>query len=221
MTNTLNVLIADHSPLYCKGIELALECSSRSYSLRTVASLSELEGVLLSDDVFDLLVVDAGLPGLKRFYQLKMLLARQVQGRLLILTELCGDSFVKKAFRSGAHGVALKSLTQGELLEAIGSILIGGRFQPKHDDCVCIHARETDCLVKALLLLSEREKGVLKYLKDGLPNKEIAWHLSLTEPTVKSHISNIYRKLNMKNRTKLALTIHRMEPAGIERYGLA
>ena len=220
MTNTLNVLIADHSPLYCKGIELTLEYSGRSCHFQTVKSLDELEAAILGNNEIDLLVVDAGLPGLNYFFQLKRLLGGRVQLPMLVLTESCSPSFLHKVFRSGARGVALKSSSLKQLSEAMDSIRSGEQWRPEKNNRDCLNASEINYTVEALVLLSDREKWVLKYLKDGLPNKLIAWHMSLTEPTVKSHVSRIYRKLNMKNRTKLALTIQQMEPEGIERFGL-
>lgn len=221
VSDILNMLVADCSPLYCKGVELALQSSGRTCQVQTVKSFDELEAAISQNSKLDLLVVDAGLPGLNTFFQLRRSLCDSAELPVLMLVELCSPAFVHKAFRFGARGVALKSSSRSELNKAVDTVLNEGQWRPVQDNHMWLNVSENNYLIDALVLLSDREKCVLKHLKDGLPNKQIAWHMSLTEPTVKSHVSRIYRKLNMKNRTRLALTIQQMEPAGIERYGLA
>lgn len=221
MSDIINILIANCSPLYSKGIELALQSSGRICQIQTVKSLESLEAAISENSRLDLLVVDAELPGLSSFFELRRLLSSSVELPVLFLDELCSPSLVNKAFHFGVRGVVLKSSSRREFNNAVEMVLNEGQWQPDQNSHLRLKAHENSYVIDSLVLLSNKEKCVLKHLKDGLLNKQIASHMSVSEHTVKSHITRIYRKLNMKNRTRLALAIHQMAPAGIERYGLA
>ena len=221
MSDIINILVADCSPLYCKGIELALQSSGRICQVKTVSSFDELEADMSRNNKLDLLVVDGRLPGLSSFFQLKKLLGESAELPVLILVEHCSSAFAHKAFSFGATGIALKSSSRSELNKAVDKVLSKEKWWPVQDTQKWLNVNENNCIIDALVLLSDKEKCVLKHLKDGLMNKQIARHMSIAEATVKSHVSKIYRKLNMKNRILLAVTIQQMEPAAIARYGLA
>ncbi|MFC6670018.1 LuxR C-terminal-related transcriptional regulator [Marinobacterium aestuariivivens] len=207
----LNVLIADRSPIYRLGIQIALQNAGLDCIFWEVEAWSEVQETLARIQNADLLVLDDCLPELGHFRQLERLLTSHVELPVLILADVASSNFVREAYLSGASGVVLKSSSLDKLSEALCSVLKGSFLHPENDKCYWINTPDRECPVDRSTLLSEKEKHVLKHLKDGLRNKQIALQMCLTESTIKSHLSSIYRKLNVDNRTRLAISIQKME----------
>lgn len=208
---TLNVLIADRSPAYRLGIQIALQSADLICACREVEAWSEVQAALVGVENTDLLVLGACLPELGHFRQIEMLLASHTGLPVLILADRGSADFVRRAHLSGIRGVVLKSSSLDKLGDALISVL-GGRFwYPEKDERHWCETPGREYLVKRLTLLSEKEKRVLEHLKSGLKNKQIALHMSLTESAIKRHLTSIYRKLNVANRTHLVMTILQMD----------
>jgi len=213
MATLLKVLIADSSPLYRQGIELALEKAGVELCAFAADSWQELEALIHCRDDLDLLIVDTGLNGLKRYAQLETLLQQHQLPTLVLAEEVCSDS-VRALFQAGARGISLRSLNGRKLFEAVRSILQGEFWRPELDRYHWMQASEKVSLQSGLEQLSAKERCVLMHLKDGLMNKQIARQMQVTENTIKGHVSNIYRKLNVDNRIRLAMSLQQLEAAG-------
>jgi len=114
--------------------------------------------------------------------------------RFIVLTVYDGDVQAMRALEAGASAYLLKSSLRTELLEAIRTVHSGGRhISPAVAQEIAFHM--------AVEPLSEREVEILRLAADGGSNKAIAWKLSITEETVKSHMKSIFAKLDVKDRT--------------------
>jgi DNA-binding NarL/FixJ family response regulator len=119
--------------------------------------------------------------------------------RILVLTTYAGDVQMKRAFQAGARGYLLKASVHTDLLDAIRAVHAGRkRIPPEIATELAGHAGEEE--------LTAREMDVLRLIARGNANKEIAAQLSITEETVKSHITHILGKLGANDRTH-AVTI--------------
>lgn len=122
-------------------------------------------------------------------------LRREFPGaRIVILTTYAGDVQAVRALRAGAAGYLLKSSLRKELVEAVRTVHAGNRRV--HTDLaveIALHAGDDP--------LSEREVKILSLIAAGRANKQIAWELSISEDTVKSHMKSIFSKLNVGDRT--------------------
>jgi DNA-binding NarL/FixJ family response regulator len=203
-------MIADRSPTYRLGVRIALQSAGLDCACWEVEAWNEVQATLARVQSTDLLVLDACLPELGHFRQLERLLASHVELPVLILTDLVSTNFVRKAYLSGASGVILKSSSLETLSEALSSVLKGSFLHPEKDKRYWVNTPGREYLVDRLTLLSEKEKRVLNHLKYGLSNKQIGLQLCLTESTIKSHLSSIYRKLDVYNRTRLAMSIQQI-----------
>ena len=125
------------------------------------------------------------------------------EAKVIILTTFDRDDYVFQGIRAGAVGYLLKDLEAQKLVETIHRV---------HEGEVFIQPEIASRTLRAALHspgeliepLSERERGVLVMLAQGIPNKEIADKLHLAEGTVKNHVSNILGKLQAQNRTEAA-----------------
>ncbi|WP_027859531.1 response regulator transcription factor [Marinobacterium jannaschii] len=213
MAALLKVVIADSSPLYRQGIEQALHAAGVELCAFAADSWQELEAILHCRDDLDLLLLDSGVNGLRQYAQLDALL-QQYEVPALVLCETVNSDSVRSLFQAGARGISLRSLDGRKLFEAVRCILQGDFWRPELDKYHWMQASEKVSLQSGLEQLSAKEKCVLMHLKDGLMNKQIARQMQVTENTIKGHVSNIYRKLNVDNRIRLAMSMQQLEAAG-------
>ena len=119
--------------------------------------------------------------------------------RIIVLTTFEGDVQAMRALKAGASGYLLKSSLRKELIDTIRAVHAGKRYVlPQIAQEIALHAAEE--------ALTPRELSVLERVAAGQANKVIAWELSLSEDTVKSHLRSIYAKLDVNDRTQ-AVTV--------------
>jgi DNA-binding NarL/FixJ family response regulator len=140
--------------------------------------------------------------------------------KVLILTTFDDSELIFNALEQGAHGYLLKDMPSEVIVSAIHTVHSGGMvFQPSVTAQILEEIKklqfsgkeEREALLApeprlALLKqLSEREMEVLRLLGRGMNNKEIAWEMTITEGTVKNHVSNLIGKLDFRDRTQIAV----------------
>ncbi len=191
----LNLLLADDHSLVFEAIRLALQDED---DLEIVATAEDGSRVLplVERTKPDLVVLDLKMPGIDGLTLLEHLRERFPEIRIAILSGMDADETIDAALRIGAHAFISKSIHPEELPEALRRAAAEpvteaiGRAEKRHESAV----EEKG--------LTERELAVLRALAEGQSNKEIARALWLAEQTVKFHLTNIYRKLDVRSRTE-------------------
>ena len=149
----------------------------------------------------DVTVIDLHLPDIHGDEVIRRIRKDVPDARFLVLTAFDTDELILRAMRAGAQGYLVKGTPKERLFEAVrtvhgGGTLLGPGLAPKL-------LGQVDAMGSAHAYnLSERELEVLKLVADGLRNKEIASILSLAERTVKLHLTRVYGKLDVTNRTE-------------------
>jgi DNA-binding NarL/FixJ family response regulator len=147
----------------------------------------------------DVTLMDLQMPGMNGIEAMIGIRSEFPNARIIVLTTYAGDVHVTRALKAGARAYILKGRIAGELLETIRAVHAGQkRIPPEVAAQLAEHAGESG--------LTERELEVLRLIAAGNANKEIAAQLSITEETVKSHVSIILSKLGANDRTH-AVTI--------------
>jgi DNA-binding NarL/FixJ family response regulator len=147
----------------------------------------------------DVTLMDFRLPGANGTDALIAIRGEFSQARIIMLTTSDGDAEIQRAMRAGAAGYILKSMPKDEMLKIIRSVNAGGRHVPAEVAArLAEHLGEED--------LTVRELEVLRLIRDGYRNKQIADQLSIAETTVNFHIKNLVGKLGANDRTH-AVTI--------------
>lgn len=205
----MKIIIADSSPLYAQGVELVLRKSGITVDTSIADNFHALSAALKPDAGSLLAVVDSRLGGLD---DLEALAALKVSEdiHLLMLTDGMDIALMRRARMLGIEGVVAKTAPLEELGEAIRVVMSGGSWRqndPASPDHWC--AQKTR-LGYALCRLSNQENKVLNLVRRGMRNKQIAAHMSLTEHTVKTHMSSILRKLEVENRTQLVVALQQL-----------
>jgi DNA-binding NarL/FixJ family response regulator len=147
----------------------------------------------------DITLMDLRLPGASGTDCLIAIRGEFPRARVIVLTTSDGDAEIQRALRAGASAYLLKSTPAGDLLAAIRSVHAGGRpVSPEVASKLVEHLGDE--------ALSARELDVLRLVRDGFKNKEIASKLEISETTVNFHIKNLVSKLQANDRTH-AVTI--------------
>ncbi len=147
----------------------------------------------------DVTLMDLRLPGASGTDAIIAIRGEFPQARIIVLTTSDGDAEIQRALRAGASAYILKSTRKDELLSIIRSVHAGNRHVPSE-----VAARLAEHIGDDTL--TPRELEVLRLIRDGSKNKEIAARLSISETTVNFHIKNLVGKLQANDRTH-AVTI--------------
>jgi DNA-binding NarL/FixJ family response regulator len=147
----------------------------------------------------DITLMDVRLPGTDGTDALIAIRGEFPQARIIMLTTSDGDGDIRRAMRAGASGYILKSMHMDELLSVIRSVHAGRRhISPEVAARLAEHLGDDD--------LTARELDVLRLIRDGRRNKQIADQLAISENTVNFHVKNLVDKLQANDRTH-AVTI--------------
>jgi DNA-binding NarL/FixJ family response regulator len=202
----LRVAIADDHRLMLDGIKRALETAP---DIRVVGEAITGEGLvaLVPRVRPDVVILDMRMPNGDGLATLQALQKSHPNLKVIMLSVFDDPETIEKAFGHGAAGYVVKSINPLDLPSTIRSVFEGTVCQPGG------RARSTGTAVHApqatLDGLTNRELTILKLVAEGLPNLDIASRLFVTEQTIKFHLSNIYRKLEVANRTEAARYVYK------------
>ena len=202
----LRVVIADDQPMMRAGFKAVLEATG---SIEVVAEAATGEEAVAAAEAHrpDVVLMDIRMPGMDGIEATRRL-PRQ---RVLILTTFGLDEYIIEALRAGASGFLLKDAPTREVVDAVRAVAAGdavlapavtrqlldqvGRRLP------AAVSRTPDGLAE----LTDREREVLRMLAVGMSNAEIARGLVVSEPTVKTHVSNLLGKLGLRDRVQAVI----------------
>ena len=189
----VRILIADDHPVLREGVAAILGnhaefdvVGEACDGIEAVSSYRELRP--------DVLLMDLQMPRMDGIEAMASIRGEFPKARIIVLTTYAGDVQAVRALRAGAAGYLLKSSLRTELVDAIRSVHRGGRHLNRDvAEGIALHVIDEP--------LSEREIAILRLISVGRANKEVAWELQLSEETVKSHMKNIFAKLDVADRT--------------------
>lgn len=210
----IRVLLVDDQMLIRQGIATLLDLEPDLEVVGAVGNgRAALEAVAQLRP--DIVLMDVRMPEMDGVAATHELSRRFPQVGVIILTTFDDDEYIFEGLKAGARGYLLKDISSEEMAEAVRTVARGeALIQPSIARKVVAEfsrlAAETSApagrlLPKAPNALTERELAVLKALAGGMSNKEIAAALVVTEGTVKTHISNILAKLEVRDRTQAVL----------------
>jgi NarL family two-component system response regulator LiaR len=153
----------------------------------------------------DVILMDLVMPNKDGIQAIREIKEEDPAARILVLTSFSEDDRVFSAIKSGALGYLLKDASPGELLQGIRDVYEGKSSMPPEIAGKLIHELQRPAPADPITEpLTRRELEVLRLLARGLTNREIAETLTLSERTIRSHVSNILGKLHLANRTQAA-----------------
>ena len=154
----------------------------------------------------DIILLDINMPKMNGIEVLEELKAKENPVKVIILTVHSEVEYLVKAIDIGANGYILKDSESSELKQAINDIINGGSYiQPSLIPTLNSRLINRDIDKEKLKTLTKREVEILAQVASGMFNKEIAVNLDISERTVKNHISNIFKRIDVSDRTQAAV----------------
>lgn len=206
LTGPIRIVIVDDHGMVRFGLRGYIETMP---DLQVVGEASSGEEVLelLETVEADIILMDLVLPGMSGADATRIIGVRYPAVRVIILTSFLDSPHVFPAIRSGAAGYLLKDILPDDLAQAIIAVHNGQSvLHPKVVMQIASNlSTEHQSDIDLMKSLSERELAVLQLLTRGLQNQQIAVELCVSENTVRTHVSNILTKLDLRDRTQAAL----------------
>ncbi|MBN1469839.1 MAG: response regulator transcription factor [Fusobacteriaceae bacterium] len=208
----INVMIADDQELICQSLEIVIKNKA---DMRVVAIANNgLDTIELAKKYKpDVLLLDIRMPGINGVECIKILKEKKLDTKIIILTTFDDDEYVFEAVKNGASGYLLKGISLDELVKSIRLVAEGGTlispdvatkvFKFFSDMAKSNYTQKVD--ERFLNDFNTSELKIIQLVGRGLSNKEITDELNISEGTVRNYISNILSKLDLKNRTQLAI----------------
>lgn len=198
---TIRVVIADDHAVVRGGLEQLLSTAA-DIELVGVAANGREAVEIVQRERPDVVLMDLSMPEVDGVEATRQIVAADPEARVVVLTSFGDDRHITDALRAGAVGYLLKHAGPDELLDAIRAAAQGDSpLDPKAARVLIASSR----LGSSDKPLSAREEEVLRLVAGGLANKAIARRLSITERTVKSHLTNIFTRIGVTDRTQAAL----------------
>jgi DNA-binding NarL/FixJ family response regulator len=210
---TVRFLIVDDHPLFREALQLAIQSAYPDAEIVEASSIAAAQAALASEQPFDLLLLDLSMPGTRGFDGLIELRAARPKQPILVVSAHEDPRIVHEAMTCGAAGYISKSVKKGDLAEAIqdcmaGLVVLPKGYAPPAPDGAA--TRESD-LAARVASLTRQQLRVLQMVRQGMLNKQIAHELGVGETTIKAHVSEIMRKLNVVSRTQAVIEVARLD----------
>jgi DNA-binding NarL/FixJ family response regulator len=212
----VQILIANNHPIFRDALRNLLE---QNEDYRVVGEANDGGEVLekLKELSPDLLLLDLTMPVMSGIDVLRNLQSQTSELRIIVLASSIERSQVVEALKLGARGVILKDMPTALLFKSIRAVLAGEYWVGRSDVAKLVDslragtgANGSDQPPGDIFRLSPREMEIVSAIIEGCTNKDIAAKFSLSEQTVKHHLTNIYSKLGVTNRLELAFyAVHR------------
>jgi len=206
---TIRVLIAEDHAVVRNGLRSILE-GDDDFEVVGEASDGDQALTLAQDLLPDVVLMDIRMGQADGITATRRIRSVVPSVRVVVLTSYDEDELVFSSIRAGASGYLLKEVNAQQLLNAIRTVADGfSLIYPSIARRVLDEmGRPRKSTEEGLAELTPREREVLKLVASGRPNKEIGAMLGISERTVKTHISNIFSKLELSDRTEAAMYVH-------------
>ncbi|MCB9076930.1 MAG: response regulator transcription factor [Anaerolineaceae bacterium] len=203
----MKVVICDDQAIIRDGLEMLLKLEKDIEVLGQAQDGSEAVEMVQKTQP-DLVLMDLKMPGLNGIEATRQIRAHYPHTKVLVLTTYDDDEWVFDAIRAGASGYLLKDTPREEVIKAVRGTVTGKTFlDPAVAGKVLTQVAGSHAHASTLLTdkLTEREADVLRLVARGFTNADIAERLHLSEGTVRNHVSAIFAKLEVSDRTQAAV----------------
>ena len=204
---TIRVVVADDHAVVRSGLEQLLSTAADIELVGTAGNGGEAAEVVGRERP-DVVLMDLSMPEVDGVEATRRIIAADPDALVVVLTSFADDRHISEALHAGAIGYVLKHAEPDDLLGAIRAAAAGDAPLDPKAARVLLNSRK----VRSDQQLSAREEEVLRLVMAGLANKQIARRLDIAERTVKAHLTNIFARIEVTDRTQAALWAERNLP---------
>jgi DNA-binding NarL/FixJ family response regulator len=210
---TISILLCDDQALVRDGFRMILNAQEE---IEVVGEAGDgAQAVDLTKRLLPhVVLMDVRMPGMDGIEATRRIVASGVESRVLILTTFDLDEYVYEALRGGASGFLLKDVTAAQLVEGVRVVAAGESMLAPTVTRRLLERfagslpGDEERAPPALSVLTDREREILTLLANGLSNAELGARLYLSEPTIKTHLSSIFRKLGVRDRVQAVIAAY-------------
>jgi RNA polymerase sigma factor (sigma-70 family) len=209
----IRLLLVDDQSLICQGLKamLSLEADLEAVGTADNGELAIEQVAALTPDV---VLMDLRMPVMDGREATRLISQQYPDVKVLVLSTFDDDRYIADSIRAGAKGYLLKDMPSEELAQAIRAVYRGytqmgpGLLEKLMTNDIPEPERAGQALPEAFAQLTPREREVLELVALGLTNRDIAQQLYISEGTVKTHVTHLLTRLNLRNRAQLAIHAH-------------
>jgi DNA-binding NarL/FixJ family response regulator len=205
------LVIADDHPLFRGALREAVSGLFERTEIAEAGSFDEVATLLDQGGEVDLILLDLTMPGVRGFSGLMFLRAQYPSVPIVVVSANDDPAVIRRCMDFGASGFIPKTLGIEDMRDAIMRVLKGGVWTPPDVDLDRGADAEAAAMMARLATLTPQQVRVLMMLSEGLLNKQIAYELSVSEATVKAHVSAILQKLGVDSRTQAVIAAAKIE----------
>ncbi|MBI4274748.1 MAG: response regulator transcription factor [Rhizobiales bacterium] len=210
-TQLYRLVIADDHPLFRGALREAVGRLFERSEIAEAGSFDDVAKILEQDSEVDMILLDLTMPGVRGFSGLMYLRAQYPSVPVVVVSANEDPAVIRRCMDFGASGFIPKTLDVEGMRLAITRVLKGGVWTPPDVDLETGSDTEAKELMARLATLTPQQVRVLMMLSEGLLNKQIAYELSVSEATVKAHVSAILQKLGVESRTQAVIAAAKIE----------
>jgi DNA-binding NarL/FixJ family response regulator len=199
------LIIADDHPLFRGALRQAVATVLPQARIDETGTFEDLTIALEHDSDVDLILLDLSMPGISGFSGLIYLRAQYPAVPVVIVSASDDVGTIRQSLDFGASGFIPKRFGVDTLRDAILKVMEGDVWVPPDVDMSAVADPEMTRLRDRLVTLTPQQVRVLMMLSEGLLNKQIAYELSVSEATIKAHVSAILQKLGVESRTQAVI----------------
>ena len=205
------IIIADDHPLFRAALQAALRQGLQNPEIHEAGSIAALQTVLEQVPCPDLILLDLHMPGAHGLSGLIFLRGHYPEVPVVIVSASEDQQVIHRAMQHGANGFIPKSSPLDQLKDAITKVLDGEVWLPDTWSSIATAKTETPDIEQKLASLTPQQFRVLGMISEGMLNKQIAYDLEVSEATIKAHVTAIFKKLGVRNRTQAVIAMKELE----------
>jgi DNA-binding NarL/FixJ family response regulator len=209
-----NIIIADDHPLFRGALRQAVAATPGDWSFVEVGSFDQLCDELRAGGEPDLVILDLTIPGVQGLSGLLRMRAEFPAIPVMMVSANDDPGMIRRCLELGAAGFMPKTLDQSEIGAAVTAVIGGESWSPRDIALSPGADAETADAIKRLMTLTPQQVRVLMMVSEGMLNKQIAYELSVSEATVKAHVSAVLQKLGVDSRTQAVILASRIAATG-------
>lgn len=210
MPSELKILIADDHPLFRGALRQALNGVAGELQVIEAGDFNEAKSIAVETEELDLILLDLRMPGASGLSGLVSLHGIGPNIPIIVVTASDDGETIRRSLELGASGFISKSASLDEIRDGVEKVLAGELCIPEQIELGSEGDPEISDLIKKLKALTPQQTRVLSMLAEGLLNKQIAYELSVSEATIKAHVSAVLQKLGVDSRTQAVIQLSKI-----------
>ena len=203
-------VIADDHPLFRGALKQALAGMGEGSRVLEAGDFDSVKSLIAENGDVDLVLLDLTMPGASGLSGLVALRGIDSAVPVVIVSAHDDPAVIRRALELGASGFISKSASMEQIRHAVQAVIDGGVVTPEGVDLGEEGDAEVSDLIARLQTLTPQQTRVLGMLAEGLLNKQIAYELSVSEATIKAHVSAVLQKLGVDSRTQAVIRLSRI-----------